>query len=120
VAGKEIVVKKYVVRLSAAERAQLDELIRKGKRAGQLLKRPRDVAGLIATFREAVATAPDAISRCRAALRLADGLRVWERCAAGRSAIVSFARPSTNDRGTRRVFRAPRQLAIQTNDQPRR
>jgi hypothetical protein len=117
VAGKEIVVKKYVVRLSAVERAQLDELIRKGKRAGQLLKRPR---GSIATFREAVATAPDAISRCRAALRLADGLRVWERCAAGRSAIVSFARPSTNDRGARRVFRAPRQLAIQTHDQPRR
>jgi hypothetical protein len=32
VVGKEIAVKKYVVRLSAEERAQLDELIRKGKR----------------------------------------------------------------------------------------
>jgi hypothetical protein len=31
VVGKEIAVKKYVVRLSAEERAQLDELIRKGK-----------------------------------------------------------------------------------------
>jgi hypothetical protein len=30
VVGKEIAVKKYVVRLSAEERAQLDELIRKG------------------------------------------------------------------------------------------
>ena len=29
-AGKEIAVKKYVVRLSAEERAQLDELISKG------------------------------------------------------------------------------------------
>jgi hypothetical protein len=29
VVGKEIAVKKYVVRLSAEERAQLDELIRK-------------------------------------------------------------------------------------------
>ena len=36
--GKEIAVKKYVVRLSAEERAQLDELIRKGKRSAQLLK----------------------------------------------------------------------------------
>jgi hypothetical protein len=33
VVGKEIAVKKYVVRLSAEERAQLDELIRKGKRS---------------------------------------------------------------------------------------
>jgi hypothetical protein len=31
--GKEIAVKKYVVRLSAEERAQLDELISKGKRS---------------------------------------------------------------------------------------
>jgi hypothetical protein len=30
VVGKEIAVKKYVVRLSAEDRAQLDELIRKG------------------------------------------------------------------------------------------
>jgi hypothetical protein len=33
VAGKEIAVKKYVVRLTAEERAQLDELISKGKRS---------------------------------------------------------------------------------------
>ena len=39
--GKEIAVKKYVVRLSAAEHAQLDELIRKGKRSAQLLTRAR-------------------------------------------------------------------------------
>ena len=32
--GKEIAVKKYVVRLSAEERAQLDELIRKGVTSG--------------------------------------------------------------------------------------
>ena len=39
--GTEIVVKKYVVRLSAEERAQLDELIRKGKRSAQLLTKAR-------------------------------------------------------------------------------
>lgn len=40
-AGKEIAVKKYVVRLSAEERAQLDELISKGKRSAQLLTKAR-------------------------------------------------------------------------------
>ena len=39
--GKAIAVKKYVVRLSAEERAQLDELIRKGKRSAQLLTKAR-------------------------------------------------------------------------------
>ena len=39
--GKEIAVRKYVVRLSAEERAQLDELIRKGKRSAQLLTKAR-------------------------------------------------------------------------------
>ena len=39
--GKEIAVKKYVVRLSAEERAQLDELIRKSKRSAQLLTKAR-------------------------------------------------------------------------------
>ena len=39
--GKEIAVKKYVVRLSAEEHAQLDELIRKGKRSAQLLTKAR-------------------------------------------------------------------------------
>ena len=39
--GKEIAVKKYVVRLSAEERAQLDELTRKGKRSAQLLTKAR-------------------------------------------------------------------------------
>jgi len=41
VAGKEIAVKKYVVRLDAEERAQLDELIRKGRRSAQLLTKAR-------------------------------------------------------------------------------
>jgi hypothetical protein len=41
VVGKDIAVKKYVVRLSAEERAQLDELIRKGKRSAQLLRKAR-------------------------------------------------------------------------------
>jgi len=41
VVGKEIAVKKYVVRLSAEERAQLEELIRKGKRSAQLLTKAR-------------------------------------------------------------------------------
>ena len=40
-AGKEIVVKKYVVRLGAEERDRLDELIRKGKRSAQLLTKAR-------------------------------------------------------------------------------
>ena len=38
--GKEIAVKKYVVRLSA-EATQLEELIRKGKRSAQLLTKAR-------------------------------------------------------------------------------
>jgi transposase len=41
VAGKEIAVKKYVVRLSIEERERLDELIRKGKRSAQLLTKAR-------------------------------------------------------------------------------
>jgi hypothetical protein len=41
VVGKEIAVKKYVVRLSAEERAQLEELIHKGKRSAQLLTKAR-------------------------------------------------------------------------------
>jgi Homeodomain-like domain len=41
VAGKEIAVKKYVVRLSVEERDRLDELIRKGKRSAQLLTKAR-------------------------------------------------------------------------------
>ena len=40
-AGKEIAVKKYVVRLGADERAQLNDLIRSGKRAAQLLTKAR-------------------------------------------------------------------------------
>jgi hypothetical protein len=40
VAGKEIAVKN-VVRLTAEERAQLDELISKGKRSAQLLTKAR-------------------------------------------------------------------------------
>jgi hypothetical protein len=41
VAGKEIAVKKYVVRLDAEERDRLDALIRKGKRSAQLLTKAR-------------------------------------------------------------------------------
>jgi Homeodomain-like domain len=41
VAGKEIAVKKYVVRLDAEERDRLNELIRKGKRSAQLLTKAR-------------------------------------------------------------------------------
>ena len=40
-AGKEIAVKKYVVRLSAEERTELNELISKGKRSAQLLRKAR-------------------------------------------------------------------------------
>ena len=40
-AGKEIGVKKYVVRLSAEEREQLASLIRSGKRSAQLLTKAR-------------------------------------------------------------------------------
>jgi hypothetical protein len=41
VSGKEIAVKKYVVRLSAEERGGLTDLIRSGKRAAQLLTKAR-------------------------------------------------------------------------------
>ena len=40
-AGKEVVVKKYVVRLTGEERDRLNELIRKGKRSAQLLRKAR-------------------------------------------------------------------------------
>lgn len=40
-AAKEIAVKKYVVRLSAEERAQLNDLIHKGKRSAQLMTKAR-------------------------------------------------------------------------------
>ena len=40
-AGKEIAVKKYVVRLSAEEREKLSEFIRSGKRSAQLLTKAR-------------------------------------------------------------------------------
>ena len=40
-AGKEIAVKKYVVRLSEAERARLDELIRRGKGSARLMTKAR-------------------------------------------------------------------------------
>jgi hypothetical protein len=51
VAGKEVVVKKYVVTLSAEERGELVSLIRCGKRPAQLLTKARillkaDVSGL--------------------------------------------------------------------------
>jgi hypothetical protein len=41
VAGKEIAVKKYVVRLDAEERDRLNELIRKGKSSARLLTKVR-------------------------------------------------------------------------------
>jgi transposase len=41
VAGKEIAVKKYVVRLTEEERDRLNELIRKGKRSARLLTKAR-------------------------------------------------------------------------------
>ena len=40
-AGKEIAVKKYVVRLGSEERDRLNALIRKGKRSAQLLTKAR-------------------------------------------------------------------------------
>jgi len=41
VAGKEIAVKKYVVRLSGEERERLESLVRAGKRPAQLLTKAR-------------------------------------------------------------------------------
>jgi Homeodomain-like domain len=41
VAGKETCVKKYVVRLSREERGQLEDMIGKGKRSAQLLRKAR-------------------------------------------------------------------------------
>ena len=40
-AGNEIAVEKYVVRLSAEERGELNDLIRSGKRSAQLLTKAR-------------------------------------------------------------------------------
>ena len=44
-AAKEVVVKKYVVRLSLEERAQLNDLIHKGKRSGAHPVEVRRVGG---------------------------------------------------------------------------
>jgi len=41
VTRKEVAVKKYVVRLRADERAQLNDMIHRGKRSAQLLTRAR-------------------------------------------------------------------------------
>jgi len=41
VAAREVAIKKYVVRLSTDERAQLNDLIHKGKRSAQLLTKAR-------------------------------------------------------------------------------
>src|SRR5664279_6578109 len=41
VAAKEVSVKKYVVRLSAKERARLDDLVHAGRRPAQLLTKAR-------------------------------------------------------------------------------
>jgi hypothetical protein len=41
VAAKEVAVKKHVVRLSADERAQLNDIIHKGKRSAQLVTKAR-------------------------------------------------------------------------------
>jgi len=43
VGGKEIAVKKYVVRLSGEERERLNDLVRSGKRSAQLLTKARIV-----------------------------------------------------------------------------
>jgi hypothetical protein len=45
VAGKEVAVKKYVVKLDVGERDRLNELIHKGKRSAQLLTRARILLG---------------------------------------------------------------------------
>jgi class 3 adenylate cyclase/tetratricopeptide (TPR) repeat protein len=45
---------------------------------GELLRDLREIAASIATFREAVAAAPDEVSLCRAQLGLAESLRVSE------------------------------------------
>jgi hypothetical protein len=61
VVGKEIAVKKYVVRLSAEERAQLDELIDDCQRQGR--KKYPECYGLMAqrnAEREPVETSPGA------------------------------------------------------------
>ena len=74
-AGKEIAVKKYVVRLDAEERDRLNELIRKGKRSAQLLTKARillkaDISdageGWSTTARIAAALDTSDIATCRA------------------------------------------------------
>jgi hypothetical protein len=41
VVAREVTIKKYVVRLSVDERAELNDLIHKGKRSAQLLTKAR-------------------------------------------------------------------------------
>ena len=73
--GKEIAVKKYVVRLSAEERDQLDALIRSGKHSAQLLTKARILlkadGGRKATTHEIAGW-----RRCRALWEFCRGLRL--------------------------------------------
>jgi len=61
VAGKEIAVKKYVVRLDAEERDRLNELIRKGKRSAQLLRTRRSSGSVPRTMRGRLAGVPRSV-----------------------------------------------------------
>ena len=72
-AGKEIAVKKYVVRLTAEERAQRDELISKGKRSAQLLTKARIL------LKADVSDAGEGWSDSRIAAAAAEARRLVER-----------------------------------------
>ena len=75
-AGKEIAVKKYVVRLSAQERDQLNDLIRSGKRSAQLLTKARIL------LKADVSDAGEGWSDSRIAAALAPARRASRRAAA--------------------------------------
>ena len=72
-ATKEVAVKKYVVRLSADERGQLESLIRAGKRPAQLLTKARTL------LKADVSTAGDGWSDSRIAAALDTSIANIER-----------------------------------------
>ena len=102
-AGKEIAVKKYVVRLTAEERAVLNELVSKGKRSAQLLRKARIL------LKADVSDAGEGWSNSRIAAALDTSIATIERTrrqlvedgfeAVLRRQICEFAMPHDRDKG---------------------
>ena len=108
-ASKEVAVKKYVVRLSEEERARLDEFIRKGKRAGQLLTKARIL------LKADVSEAGDGWSDSRIAEALDTSVATVERTRRRQLVEEGFEAVLTKRRLKRGVFRSVADLQAAIN-----